>query len=72
MGFTTYVTPRGTLRSWPEEAFMLCLHGLPRREAVTSLLTRRQKKGVRNIKEEMKDSAKVVVSLVGYSKLQNP
>ena len=51
---------------------MLCLHGLAKREAVTSLLARRQKKVVRNIKEEMKDSAKVVVSLVGYSKLQNP
>ena len=51
---------------------MLCLHGLPTREAVTSLLTRRKKKVVRNIKEEMKDGAKVVVRLVGYSKLQNP
>ena len=71
MGFTTYVPPRGTLSSWPEEAFMLCLHGLPRREAVTSLLTRRKKKVVRNVEEEMKDGAKVVVRLFGYSKLQN-
>ena len=72
MGFTTCVPPRGTLSSWPEEAFMWCLHCLPTREAVTSLLTRRKKKVVRNIKEEMKDGAKVVVRLVGYSKLQNP